>query len=629
MLVMISIENITKSYGPQELFGDASFKINSRERVGIVGRNGHGKTTLFRMIAGREGVESGRIITPKRYRIGYVRQHIDFTQPTVLLEAMTGLRSDEKDQAWKVEKLLSGLGFSLEDMERHPGEFSGGYQVRLNLVKVLCNEPDLLLLDEPTNYLDITSIRWIERFLVNWPRELALITHDRNFMDRIVTHVVGIHRKKIRKIEGDTGKYYAQIALDEEVYEKTRINDEKKKKEIELFISRFRAKARLANMVQSRIKTLSKMEKTDRLDDVATLEFEFRSHPYKGKNLLNAEGLSYAYDTAQPLIHGVNLHIGARDRICVIGKNGKGKTTLLKMLAGELTPDSGKIALTPGVRAGFYEQTNVKSLVDDRTVEEEITFSHEDVDRQLARNICGAMMFQGDLALKKIKVLSGGEKSRVMLGKLLATPLNLIFLDEPTNHLDMESCDSLLGAIDNFEGAVVMVTHNEMFLHALAQRLIVFKNDTIFLFEGSYQDFLEKVGWDEESSDDVRDRDDVCCETDDGHGEPSASRLSKKELRRIRSEIINERSKALKPYEKEMARVEKEIEKNEGMIEELNREMLEASQAGDGKRIGALSKQIHQCQATIDSRYNRFEELSEIIDGKNAWYEEKLRMEAE
>ena len=626
---MISIENITKSYGPQELFGDASFKINAKERVGIVGRNGHGKTTLFRMIAGRESVESGRIITPKRYRIGYVRQHIDFTQPTVLLEAMTGLRREEQDQAWKVEKLLSGLGFSQEDMARHPGEFSGGYQVRLNLVKVLCNEPDLLLLDEPTNYLDITSIRWIERFLANWPRELALITHDRNFMDRIVTHVVGIHRKKIRKIEGDTGKYYAQIALDEEVYEKTRINDEKKKKEIELFISRFRAKARLANMVQSRIKTLSKMEKTDRLDSVATLEFEFRSHPYRGKNLLNAENLSFAYDKSQPLIDGVNVHIGARDRICVIGKNGKGKTTLLKILAGELAPDTGKISLTPGVRAGFYEQTNVKSLVDGRTVEEEITFSHEDVDRQLARNICGAMMFQGDLALKKIKVLSGGEKSRVMLGKLLATPLNLIFLDEPTNHLDMESCDSLLGAIDNFDGAVVMVTHNEMFLHALAQRLIVFKNDTISLFEGSYQDFLEKVGWDEESSDDIGNKIDAVHVPEHSHEDIPSSKLSKKELRKIRSEIINERSRALKPYEKEMAKVEKEIEKNEGMIEGLNQEMLDASQEGDGKRIGELSKQIHQCQATIESLYGRFEELSEIIDDKNAWYEERLRAEAE
>ncbi|MBU0995880.1 MAG: ABC-F family ATP-binding cassette domain-containing protein [Proteobacteria bacterium] len=626
---MISIENISKSYGHQELFADASFKINPKERVGIVGRNGHGKTTLFRMIAGTETVEFGKIIIPKRYRIGYVRQHISFSKETVLKEAMTGLVDEEKDQAWKVERILFGLGFSDADMNRHPSEFSGGYQVRLNLVKVLASEPDLLLLDEPTNYLDITSIRWIERFLANWPRELALITHDRNFMDRIVTHVVGIHRKKIRKIEGDTGKYYTQIALDEEIYEKTRMNDEKKRKEIELFVSRFRAKARLANMVQSRIKTLSKMEKRDKLENVSTLEFAFRSLPYKGKHLLHAESLSFSYSQDTPLIDKVSIHIGASDRICVIGKNGKGKTTLLKMLAGDLTPEHGKITLTPGVKAGFYEQTNVKSLVDYRTVEEEITLAHEDVDRQLARNICGAMMFQGDLALKKIKVLSGGEKSRVMLGKLLATPLNLIFLDEPTNHLDMESCDSLLGAIDNFDGAVVMVTHNEMFLHALAEKLIVFKNDAIEVFDGSYQDFLEKIGWDDDASDEIKTKDVQVKNQDDGDGADISAKLNKKEIRKRRSEIINERSKTLKPYEKEMTSVEKKIEKTEAELEGLNQGMLDASQRGDGKRIGEISRNIHECQTRIETLYNRLEELSEIIDEKSAWFDKKLQAECE
>lgn len=624
---MISIENISKSYGRQELFEDASFKINSKERVGIVGRNGHGKTTLFRMITGKETLDSGKVVIPKRYRIGHVRQYISFSEETVLKEAMTGLREEEKDQSWKVEKILSGLGFSEYDMGRHPSEFSGGYQVRLNLVKVLVSEPDLLLLDEPTNYLDITSIRWIERFLAAWPRELALITHDRSFMDKIVTHVVGIHRKKIRKIEGDTGKYYAQIALDEEIYEKTRLNDDKKRKEIELFISRFRAKARLANMVQSRVKTLSKMEKRDRLENVATLEFGFRSVPYKGKNLLHGDSLSFSYSPGPPLINNVGIHIGAHDRICVIGKNGKGKTTLLKILAGELPPSHGKITLSPGVKAGFYEQTNVKSLADYRTVEEEIMAANEDVDRQLARNICGAMMFQGDLALKKIKVLSGGEKSRVMLGKLLATPLNLIFLDEPTNHLDMESCDSLLGAIDNFDGAVVMVTHNEMFLHAIAERLIVFKNDAISVFDGSYQDFLEKIGWDEETPDETRPKEAVIQKAPAAALEGGQEKVSKKELRKRRSEIINERSRVLRPFEKEMATVEKEIEKKESELDALTREMQEASQGGAGKQIAELSRRLHGCQEQIDLLYTRLEDLAQTIDEKNAWFDQRLAEE--
>ncbi|MCK5593252.1 ABC-F family ATP-binding cassette domain-containing protein, partial [Candidatus Bathyarchaeota archaeon] len=263
---MISIENLTKSYGGQVLFDSVNFRINSRERVGVVGRNGHGKTTLFKLIAGDIRPDSGSITTPKNYNIGYVRQQIEFTRDSVLDEGMTGLSSAEQDYHWKVEKILFGLGFTADDMQRHPGELSGGFQVRLNLAKALVAEPDLLLLDEPTNYLDITSIRWITGFLVGWPCELLLITHDRGFMDHIVTHTIGIHRRKIRKFTGTTERYYEQIAQDEEVYEKTQVNDEKRQKEIELFISRFRAKARLANLVQSRVKTLTKMEKKEKLE---------------------------------------------------------------------------------------------------------------------------------------------------------------------------------------------------------------------------------------------------------------------------------------------------------------------------------------------------------------------------
>ena len=491
---MISFENISKSYGGQVLFENAGFKINGKERIGLIGRNGHGKTTLLRMIINDDEIDQGNIIIPKNYRIGYVKQHLTFTEDTVLKEGILGLREEESDQHWKVEKILAGLGFSKSDMQKNPLDFSGGFQVRLNLAKVLTNEPDLLLLDEPTNYLDITSVRWIKQFLLAWQNELILITHDRNFMDKIVTHIVGIHRQTVRKIPGDTGKYYTQIALDEEIHEKTRVNDDKKRKEIELFVSRFRAKARLASMVQSRVKALSRMEKKDKLENVSDLEFTFRSSPFKGKQVLQAENLNFGYTSDKLLVKDVNLTIDPNDRVCVIGKNGKGKTTLLKILGGIIEPDTGKVILNPGVERGVYEQTNVISLNAENTVVDELCYCHPDVDNQQARNICGSMMFEGDSALKKIKVLSGGEKSRVMLGKLLVTPLNLILLDEPTNHLDMQSCDSLLSAIDNFDGSVVMVTHNEMYLHAIAKKLIVFKDDKIFMFNGTYAEFLEKEG---------------------------------------------------------------------------------------------------------------------------------------
>ncbi|MEE4113365.1 MAG: ABC-F family ATP-binding cassette domain-containing protein, partial [Desulfobacteraceae bacterium] len=401
---MISIDNLSKSFGGRVLFDGVSFKINAKERIGLVGRNGHGKSTLFRIIVGEEGYDDGAVTMPKGYRIGYVQQHIQFTETTVLAEGMKGLMASEKDHHWKVEKILAGLGFSDGDMVRSPHDFSGGFQVRLNLAKVLVSEPDLLLLDEPTNYLDITSIRWIENFLLAWPHELMLITHDRGFMDKLVTHTVGIHRKKARKIEGNTEKYYDRIAQDEEIYEKTRLNDERREKEIRLFISRFRAKARLANMVQSRVKTLAKMERKDKLEQAKNLEFSFRSKPFRAKQVCTVEGLSFAWGAQRPLFEDLDFSILAGERVCVVGKNGKGKTTLLKVLAGGLPPATGKVTYNPQVESGVFEQTNIQSLVDSRTVEEELLYAQPDVDRQKARNICGAMMFEGDSALKKISV---------------------------------------------------------------------------------------------------------------------------------------------------------------------------------------------------------------------------------
>jgi ATP-binding cassette, subfamily F, member 3 len=600
---MISAENLSKSYAGQTLFDGVTFKINPRERVGLVGRNGHGKTTLFRMMVGDETPDEGQIVIPRNYRIGYVKQHLDFTEDTLLKEGMKGLPPHQKEQHWKVEKVLAGLGFSQSDMERDPCEFSGGYQVRLNLAKVLVSEPDLLLLDEPTNYLDITSIRWIERFLVSWPGELVLITHDRTFMDRIVTHTMGIHRQKIKKIEGDTGKYYTQIAQEEEIYEKTRMNDERKRKEVEHFITQFRAKARLVGLVQSRIKTLEKMERKERLVKLKDLDFSFNYSPFIGKYVLQATYVGFSYDPSKELIKDFTITLRPGEKVCIIGPNGKGKTTLLKLLSGQLTPDSGEITLNPKAIRGTFEQTNVSNLVDSRTVEEEIMYTHSEVNGQKARDICGAMMFEGDFALKKIEVLSGGEKSRVMMGKLLVQPANLLLLDEPTNHLDMESSDALLAAIDSFDGAVVMVTHNEMFLHALAERLIIFYHDAIEVFEGGYQRFLDKGGWGDEDLQVMAARK---SKTEKDPGE----KLDKKELRKRRAEIITERSKVLGPLEKGIEKAEHGIDAREKKIKELHEAMQEASHAKDGKRITAISLEIHTNETEIEALFQELEELT-------------------
>jgi len=322
---MIRIENLHKSYGDLILFEGISFALNEKERVGVVGRNGHGKTTLFRMILRKENPDSGSIVIPKNYRIGYVSQNLKFRRGTILAEAASALPESEKDQHWKAEKILAGLGFNQVDFQKQPGEFSGGYQVRLNLAKALIAEPDLLLLDEPTNFLDIVSIRWIERFLQSWPHEIMLISHDRSFMDKLVTHTMGIHRGGVRKIEGDTAKYYDQIAQDEEVYEKTRMKDARRRKEIEQFITRFRAKARQANLVQSRMKTLQKMEKKQKLEKLKILDFSFSSSPFEARHLLSAHNVNFAYDAQKPLVQNFKITVETGERICVVGPNGKGE----------------------------------------------------------------------------------------------------------------------------------------------------------------------------------------------------------------------------------------------------------------------------------------------------------------
>lgn len=611
---MIIVDTITKSFGAQVLFKDAGFSLNAGERVGLVGRNGHGKTTLFRLIIGEEEVDAGSITIPKAYTIGYVRQEPAFTEDTVLREGCRGLAANQKSESWRVEKVLDGLGFAAGDMRKHPSRLSGGFQIRLNLAKVLVRDVDLLLLDEPNNYLDITSIRWLTRFLSAWKGELMLITHDRSFMDNVVTHTMGIYRKSFRKIKGDTGKLYSQLATEEEVYEKTRLKDEKRRKKSEEFIRRFRAKARLAGLVQSRIKTLEKREKLEKLEKAKNLDFSFTSRPFNGKPAMIAENISFGYDPGTCLFSDLSFSVGPYDRICVVGKNGRGKTTLLKTLAGRLEPRSGAISRNMTVRSAYYEQANVDGLVDDRTVLEEMLHADPDVDNQKARDISGMMMFEGDDALKKIRVLSGGEKSRVMLGKIIATPVNLLLLDEPTNHLDMEACDALLEALDDFDGAVVMVTHNELLLHGLAERLIVFQGGRADVFEGNYRDFLETRGWDEEQGGTADEAEDRRC----------GAKADRKLKKQLRAELVRERAKVLKPLERRIEELERDIVRIEGELDDLYEAIHLASEEGDNARIADVSRKIHSRERKIGKIFERLEIAHREHETQKTLYEERM-----
>jgi len=459
---------------------------------------------------------------PKNYKIGTLEQHIRFTKPNVLDECIQALPPEEQWDHYKAEMILSGLGFSQADFEKDPHSFSGGYQVRINLCKALLNNPNMLLLDEPTNYLDILSLRWLKGYLTSWQGEMMLITHDRDFMDKVTTHTMGIHRRQARKVKGDTIKFYEMIMMEEETYEQTRQNIEKKKKEMQALIDRFKAKASKAAMAQSRVKMMAKMGTLDKLEDEKTLGFRFNHLACPGKTVMSAQNISFSYDGKEEnsIFRNISFSIGRSDRIAIIGANGKGKSTLLNCLAGELKPTAGTVTTHPETRIGHFGQTNIDRLTADNRVVDEIQKSNPNLSLQASHAICGAMMFEGDISKKLIKVLSGGERSRVLLGKIISHPTNLLLLDEPTHHLDVESIESLIEELDSYPGAVVIVTHSELLLRSLAQNLIIFHSGKAEYFLGGYDDFLEKIGWE---------------------GEPVAekkekNKLSKKEARQLRAQ---------------------------------------------------------------------------------------------
>ncbi len=607
---MIQASNLSKSFGGRDLFDEASFCLSSGEKVGLVGRNGSGKSTLFNIIRGELTPDSGELSIPKAYRIGFLEQHIKFTEETVLKECEKALPEERKYDLYLAEKVLSGLGFEEDDFNKAPGEFSGGFQIRINLCKALLSGPNLLLLDEPTNYLDILSLRWLARFLRTFPGEVMLITHDRFFMDQVCDHTMGIHRGKIRKLKGDTAKFYEKLELDEEIYEKTRINQEKKREHLESFVTRFGAKANKAGQAQSKLKQLEKMENLEKLDTIASMGLRFQYDEAPGKVVASLKDVSFGFNE-KPLFKQVDLHIGKRDRVGIIGKNGKGKSTLLNIISDELAPWSGEVEFHPKTKKAHFGQTNVSRLSMDCTVEEEIASANPSLGQSEVRGICGSLMFQGDDAKKKIKVLSGGEKNRVLLGKIVARPANLLLLDEPTNHLDMESVEILIDEIERFPGSVALVSHSEGLLRRVCNKFVVFRKGGVEVFEGSYQDFLDKIGWEDEE------------DASEGDRNP-AQQLSKKERASQRREIIKERSKACSPLEKSIAQGESEIMELEEALEEAQSNMEKAVEEGDNEKILASSRKIGDIEKNIETIFSKLELDEKELQKQRDNFQERL-----
>lgn len=587
---MIQVVGLTKSFGDRVLFSDVTFSINKGERVGLVGKNGTGKSTLFKIILGEISFEKGEFNIPKNYRLGTLKQHIEFTKETVIAECMSALSREHEFETYKAEKLLFGLGFTKEDLLKAPRSFSGGYQIRINLVKTLLTEPNCLLLDEPTNYLDIVSLRWLKSFLKNFPGEVVLITHDRDFMDAVVTHTMGISRKIVRKNKGDSESYYTKISEEEEVYEQSRVNQEKKIQHMMEYVEKYRAKARKASQAQSKLKMIEKMDRKDALESESSLDFNFNHTPCPARVIMRAENLSFGF-TEKNLFQNVSMFIEANDRIGVIGKNGKGKSTFLNCLSGELALRSGEVWSHTSMSLGHFGQTNVDRLYPHNTIFQEIQSENDELSITRVRNICGTMMFSGDDGDKKISVLSGGERARVLLGKILARKTNLLFLDEPTNHLDMDSIESLIDAVNDYEGACLIVTHSEEVLRKCITKLIVFREDHAEVFNGNYEEFLEKIGWDSET------------EKDSGAQEIKKPNQDYKKKKVVNTQKLNE----------EDAQVTSKIEVLENYLNVLNEKMINASQIGDHKKIHEIDSQISEVNQKIEELFTRLEEIQDLL----------------
>lgn len=496
MYAMVAVRNLAVAFSGHYLFENVSFSIGDNEKIGLIGRNGSGKSTFLKILMGIMEADEGEIAIPKHHDIGFLQQHIAFTHDSVVAEVASVLPSDRVYESWKGEKILTGLGFSEDDMLTDPGLFSGGYQVKIQLAKLLLQEPSLLLLDEPTNYLDIHSSAWLKRFLKKWPSAMILITHDRLFMDDIITHTLYIHRGSIRKTRGKTANIYTQVATEEAIHEQTRMRQEKQQKATQAWIDKVKAKASMATRAQSRAKQLAKQTVLGKLSDQDQLAFHFPFCGFQSREFqLQTQQLRFGYCVDKILINQFSFALSYGDKVCVIGKNGKGKSTLLRLLAHELQPLAGAITQHDKTALGYFAQTNIARLDSTLTVFDQLAQFGPQHNEQTLRSVAANLMFDKHRIDKRISMLSGGEKSRVMLGRLLLNPSNLLLLDEPTNHFDMESCEALITAIKDFPGSVVMVSHDERYLQDVATKLIVLDQDKIFFYNGSYARFLKDVGW--------------------------------------------------------------------------------------------------------------------------------------
>ena len=638
---MISVNNLSVHFTGEFLFTNVSFNIREKDRIGLVGKNGTGKTTILRIIAGIQKPETGEVILPSGQTIGYLPQEMKVnSRKTVYDEAVTAFvevldvkkqiekysdelvqRTDfESEEYLKIvnkhseasekfrmiggltiqadtERILGGLGFTKDDLYRPLQEFSNGWQMRIELAKILLRKPDLLLLDEPTNHLDIVSIQWLEEFLIKYRGAIILVSHDRAFLDNITSRTIEISGKKIFDYKGGYSEYILKRQQRLEQQKSEYNNQQKEIRQIERFIERFRYKNTKARQVQSRVKMLEKMDGIEIEDfDHSSIHFKFPPAPHSGKIVINTKGLSKNYGK-ENIINNIDFLTIKGEKIAFVGRNGEGKSTMSKILIGELEYD-GELKIGHNVKIGYYAQNQWEMLNPEKTVFETIDDVAVGDVRAKIRGLLGSFLFSEEDIEKKVKVLSGGEKSRLSLAKLLLTPVNLLILDEPTNHLDMQSKDILKNALLQFDGTLIIVSHDRDFLQGLTNKVFEFKNKNIKEYTGDIYDYLSSRNLESLKE----------LEVFAKEKKLSAKKENKTE-NKIKWEQRKELDKKIRKVVKQIKNSESKIEKLENKIVEMDLILSNPEKNNELISSGEIYKNYNELKTHLSSEMNKWEDL--------------------
>ena len=656
------------AFGPKVVLDGASFTVGPHDRIGLVGANGTGKSSLMRILAGTAHADSGELVFRRGARAGYLPQDVATLPDLPLVEAVLSTvpgRSALEDRLLqaeaalatarepadqlelsqalaelheelehfeehygrrRAERILGGLGFSQDDLVRPARTFSGGWKMRAALAGLLLQDPDLLLLDEPTNHLDVPTLEWFDSFLRGTRKALLLVSHDREFLNRQIDRVLALEPEGLRTYTGDLDDYRRQRAEEEERLEAQAKRQAAKRAQLETFIERFGAKATKAAQARSKEKQLERMEEVRTLEQRATLRFRFAEAPRSGREVLRVEGLSKSFGP-KVVYRGLDAAVQRGERVAVIGPNGAGKSTLLKLLAGELAPDAGEARLGHSVVAGYYAQHHFDrpeheeerpdaefrtfgTLDPDRTVLDTLWDLVPDQGEAYVRGVAGSFLFSGDDAEKKVGVLSGGERARVALAKLLLRPANLLLLDEPTNHLDLDSSEALIEALRGYAGTLVFVSHTRSFVNQLATVIWEVKDGGILPFPGNLDDWWyhqrQLAAAAEESP--------ALSPGRAGEGSPGeGGGLSEKERRRGEAEARNARYRLEKPLREEIARLEARIEVLEGEEREATAALADPALYQDFARAKPLIDRQRAAKDELATRYAEWESAQERL----------------